>query len=124
MSATPFATTDQYLKRVEGGNASGPVISDTGNCTPLGPVVAVTNKASGGSIGTAATTVDVASVITVNQTTAGQTLTVPDHTGDVTGKYVIIVNIGNQSFTMASRTVAASTGIILMWTGSAWVWVA
>jgi len=80
----------------------------------------ISNKASGGAIGTAAATVDVASLFNVNQTTAGQTLTVPSLTNTTNGKTIHINNIGSVSFTLLGKTVETGTGIILRWTGSAW----
>lgn len=82
--------------------------------------VAVTNKASGGAIGTAAATVDVATIALVNQTTASQTLTVPDPTTTTAGKTFVVCNVGSQSFTMLSLTVTAGRGLYLVWTGAAW----
>lgn len=80
----------------------------------------ISNKASGGAIGTAAATVDVASLFNVNQTTSGQTLTVPNLTNATNGKTIHINNVGSASFTLLGKTVETGTGIILRWTGSAW----
>lgn len=80
----------------------------------------ISNKASGGAIGTAAATVDVASLFNVNQTTAGQTLTVPNLTNTTNGKTIHINNVGSTAFTLLSKTIEPGTGIILRWTGSAW----
>lgn len=80
----------------------------------------ISNKASGGAIGTAAATVDVASLFNVNQTTASQTLTVPNLTNTTNGKTIHINNVGSVPFTMLGKTVETGTGIILRWTGSAW----
>ena len=80
----------------------------------------ISNKASGGAIGTAAATVDVASLFNVNQTTAGQTLTVPNLTNTTNGKTIHINNVGSTAFTLLSKTIEPGTGILLRWTGSAW----
>ena len=80
----------------------------------------ISNKASGGAIGTAAATVDVASLFNVNQTTASQTLTVPNLTNATNGKTIHINNVGSASFTLLSKTIEPGTGILLRWTGSAW----
>lgn len=80
----------------------------------------ISNKASGGAIGTAAATVDVASLFNVNQTTASQTLTVPNLTNTTNGKTIHINNVGSASFTLLSKTIEPGTGILLRWTGSAW----
>lgn len=82
--------------------------------------LAISNKASGGAIGTAAATVDVASLFNVNQTTASQTLTVPSLTNTTNGKTIHINNVGSVSFTLLGKTVETGTGIILRWTGSGW----
>jgi len=80
----------------------------------------ISNKASGGAIGTAAATVDVASLFNVNQTTASQTLTVPNLTNATNGKTIHINNVGSASFTLLSKTIEPGTGILLRWTGLAW----
>lgn len=80
----------------------------------------ISNKASGGAIGTAAATVDVASLFNVNQTTASQTLTVPNLTNTTNGKTIHINNVGSTAFTLLSKTIEPGTGILLRWTGSAW----
>jgi len=82
--------------------------------------IVISNKASGGAIGTAAATVDVASLFNVNQTTAGQTLTVPNLTNTTKGKTIHINNVGSTAFTLLSKTIEPGTGILLRWTGSAW----
>lgn len=102
---------DQHVYRNSVGAAAGVV---------GGATVAITNKATGGTIGTAAATVDIAYFFTVNQTTASQTLTVPTPTDATAGKEIIVDNIGSQSFTMAGATVAANAPIRLLWDGVAW----
>jgi Chaperone of endosialidase len=85
--------------------------------------VDVANKATGGAIGTAATTVDVATNFNVDQTTTGQTLTIPSPTNTTTtkGKIVTINNVGTANFTLGSITVpAGSYGSAFVWTGSVW----
>lgn len=78
------------------------------------------NFATSGSIGTAATTVDVYSRININQTTPSITLTVPNPTN--TSTKVVEVWIGNKgttSFTLIpGGVVDTSTAVILKWTGS------
>lgn len=98
--------------------------TNTAGGVNLGPIVAVTNKATGGTIGSAATTIDVASIFNVTQTTASQTLTVADPTVAGENKIVTINNIGSQSFTFTgtglSTTIPAGHGIVLQWTGAAY----
>ena len=90
----------------------------------LGNTVAVTNKASGGTIGTAAATVDVARIITLNQTTAGQTVTIPDPTATTVVRDLYFINIGSQSVTVLGAALAAGIPRHAVWTGTAWKTVA
>jgi len=84
-------------------------------------MVSITNKATGGSIGTAAATVDIATLINVNQTTASQILTLPSPTNTTPGMVIGVVNTGTESFNIGSRTVADNSVILLFWwDGSAW----
>lgn len=106
MSAT-FQTVDPYIKRQELAGLSG-------------QPVAITNKASGGSVGSAATTVDIASQLNVNQTTASQTLTLPDPTNTSADTQISVNNVGSVSFVILSTTISPGAGIIAAWTGSAW----
>lgn len=99
--------TDPYIKRSELA-----LLGDN--------PIAVTNKATGGSIGTAATTVDIASSLNVNQTTAGQTLTLPNPTVTGLSHLIVVNNVGSVSFTVLSTVLAPGAGILVDWTGSAW----
>lgn len=85
-----------------------------------GDVAAVTNKATGGAIGTAAATVDITAQANVAQTTAGQVLTLPNPTDASAGKAYLVNNIGSQSFTMLGAVVAAGASLLAVWTGAAW----
>lgn len=81
----------------------------------------ISNKPSGGSIGTAATTVDIVSLINLNQTTAGQTLTVPNLTTATWGKIINISNVGSVSLTISpGGLLPPGKGAIMRWTGSDW----
>jgi hypothetical protein len=91
----------------------------------LKAIVAVTNKASGGSIGTAATTVDITNMITVNQTTASQALTMADPTVTGTIRSLKVFNIGSASFTLGGVTISAGGAAEYVWDGvSAWKYMA
>lgn len=74
----------------------------------------VANKPTGGIL-----TLGTSSLFNVNQTTAGQTITIPSPTGTI---YSIEVrNVGSVSFTLSpGGAVAAGNGAKLSWTGSAW----
>ena len=88
-------------------------------------VIAVTNKATGGSIGTAATTVDLGTVIAVNQTTASQTLTLPNPTDTTAGAVIVVLSVGSAGFTINGTVLTASNSTqakaIFVWTGAAWI---
>lgn len=106
-----FETTDSYVKRNE--------VQDEG------VAVDITNKASGGAVGTSATTVDVAGVLRVNQTTAGQALTLPTPTSTTVDHRITVINVGSASFTMYGRTLGANGSSDFMWNSTygtpAWV---
>src|ERR1035437_3337473 len=81
----------------------------------------IANKPSGGSIGTAANTVDKVSIFNVNQTTAGQTLTVPNLTANTTSKIIYIGNTGSVSFILSPGcNLSIGTGATLRWDGLQW----
>lgn len=105
--ADNFTQTDLYVKRTE---LEGLV----------GQIVTITDKPMGGSIGSAATTVDIASEININQTTAAQTLTLPSPTNTSAPLRTTVNNIGSTSFVMLSTTIAPGAGILVNWTGSAY----
>lgn len=102
-----FNNTDNYVHRNE-------------LTTLVGVVTAITNKAAGGSVGSAATTVDISSTLNINQTTAAQTLTLPDPTNTASANRVIVNNVGSTSFTLLSTVISPGAGIYVDWTGSAW----
>ena len=105
---TDFKNVDPYVRRSELS-----FLDDN--------VVTIANLASGGSIGTAATTVDVASSINVDQTTAGQSLTIPNPTNTAAGKTAFpLFNIGSTSFIVLSTTLQPGSGILVEWTGAAY----
>ena len=83
--------------------------------------VALTNFAANAAIGTAAATVDIASVITINQTTAGIALTLPSPTQTQSGRLLIVGNIGTQSVTVGGQVINVSSGLPFVWTGAAWI---
>jgi hypothetical protein len=96
--------------------------------------VAIANLATGGSVGSAATTVDVGSVLEINQTTAGQALTLPPPTNNTAhGRYLVTVNVGTVSFLIGDATLAQNLnlnpgaaaskgqGCVWEWDGTAWV---
>lgn len=94
--------------------------TNTAGGVNLGNAVSITNKASGGAIGTAAATVDVGSIFLVNQTTASQTLTLPSPTITTEYKLIVVANVGSQAFTMLGMSLGAGTSLAAIWTGAAW----
>lgn len=114
---------DAEIARVN--NTNEVVIANGGNNTRIGgpfriKVLPVANLSGGGAIGTAAATVDLYSSFDVNQTTAGQTISLPTPALATTGLEVSVSNVGSQSFTMLSATVAAGASLRAKWTGAAW----
>jgi hypothetical protein len=88
--------------------------------------VPVANLATGGSIGAAATTVDVAGVLVFAQSTAGQALTLPTPTTTATVLTITLVG-GTVDTTVAgvaagseSITLRAGEVITATWSGSSW----
>jgi len=83
--------------------------------------ISLPNFATSGSIGTAATTVDIAGFIIINQTTTGQTLTLPNPTANTKIRKLTIANTGTASFIIGTSTVKISSAFEFAWNGSAWV---
>jgi hypothetical protein len=84
----------------------------------------IANFTSSGSIGTAATTVDVADVIVMNQTTFTLTFTVPNPTTVATKRRWTFVNGGTASFTLFGRNVGPGEVLVVIWTGTGYRLVA
>jgi hypothetical protein len=90
-----------------------------GNKLTIGTIT-LTNFAANGAIGTAAATVDIASSFTINQTTAGITLTIPSPTINDIGQVLTIMNVGSVSVVINSVTVAAGRSVDVKWNGNSW----
>ncbi|MFN8317137.1 MAG: hypothetical protein U0T32_11890 [Chitinophagales bacterium] len=83
--------------------------------------IVISDLPSGGSIGTAANTVNKGSLFHINQTTSGQTLTVPNPTATNFSKFIYVLDIGSASFTLSpGGALTPGTGVILVWTGTNW----
>jgi len=81
----------------------------------------ISNKATGGSIGTAATTVDLYTNFNLHQTTAGQTLTVPNLTNPASGKIIQLNNTGTVTLILIpGGIIPIGYGVILRWDGTQW----
>ncbi len=87
----------------------------------LNSAITITDKPTGGAIGTAAATVDAYTTFNVNQTTASQALTLPSPTTTTAGRIVYINNVGSTSFTMYGTTIGTSGSNAFIWNGSAWI---
>lgn len=82
--------------------------------------LAVADLPAGGNIGAAAATVDILTSFNLNQTTAGQTITLPNPTDVTAGRQAVINNVGTQSFTLYTGTIPSQSGATLMWDGNSW----
>lgn len=81
----------------------------------------ISNKPTGGSIGTASTTVDVNTNFNLHQTTAGQILTVPNLTNASAGKIIQLNNTGTTSLILTpGGNMPVGYGVILRWDGTQW----
>jgi len=80
----------------------------------------ISDKASGGLIGTADATVDMYTSINLNQTTVGQTLSLPSPTDLTAGRMLKVNNIGTTSVTIATITIDPQQTTEFVWNGSAW----
>jgi hypothetical protein len=80
----------------------------------------IANLATGGVIGTAATTVDIGSAFNINQTTAGQALTLPSPTIADAGLLVKISNVGTASFTLNGQLMPVNATTEFLWNGTIW----
>lgn len=83
----------------------------------------ITNLATGGNIGTAATTVDIKTTFNINQTTANQIITLPSPTDTTAGRIVYVNNIGTVGFTILGSRVEAGQTSQFIWNGTAWKYV-
>jgi hypothetical protein len=84
--------------------------------------LSVSNIAAGGNIGTAAATVDQYTAFYIQQTTAGQVLTLPAPTSATPGKEATVGGgtSATQSFTMYGVVLAPGAFAKFFWDGAAW----
>ena len=88
--------------------------------------VALANFAANAVVGTAAATVDIASTLTINQTTANITVTLPNPTQPQAGRVLLILNSGTAALAVnipgiGPQKVFAGGSLVLTWSGAAWV---
>ena len=109
-------------------NDTGGIVNASG--TPMlsvGSQVAISNKGSSGSVGSAASTVDLAGVLVFSQTTANIALTLPTPTTASNVTTLILVNSGSAALRLTgaasgSDTMSLPAGQIgaMFWNGSLW----
>lgn len=85
--------------------------------------VALGNFAVNGAIGTAAATVDIASTITINQTTGNITLTIPNPLNLQQGRVLNISNIGTAQVKVGGQHITPKTGQSYVFHGAALGWI-
>jgi hypothetical protein len=117
-TATNIVSTNASTSNLLVTNATVTRLRVTGQ-TELG-AQSVANLAGGGDIGTAAATVDVGTVFNVDQTTANQTLTIPNPTDTVAGKIIYINNVGTVKFIVSGSQVEPGEGRQFIWNGTTW----
>lgn len=88
--------------------------------TILGAQLVVGDFPTGGVIGTAAATVDIKTIFSIAQTTAGQALTLPAPTSATLGHLAMVTNRGSASFTMYGVTIAPGTFAQFLYDTTAW----
>jgi hypothetical protein len=82
--------------------------------------VAVPNLLVNGAIGTAATISNYTSAITINQTTAGISATIPAPTSADT-TLLVVQNIGTVAITVAGTIIPIGKYTMFTWNGTTWV---
>lgn len=123
-------TTINSPNTVVGASAGSGLFTNNG--ATVNSTLAVANDSDGGSLGgtpgsplTAAQSVDIYTSISVNQTTASQTITLPTPTASTTyGRILYLSNIGTASFTFGTSTINPGTTATLIWSntnsGASW----
>ena len=88
--------------------------------TALG-IAALGNFATGGAIGSAATTVDIKTAFAIAQTTAGQVVTLPNPTDTARSAVALVINTGTAAFKVGDQSVKTDSAVLFVWDGAAWV---
>jgi hypothetical protein len=122
-----IATANRTITVEYGGNTSvNTVITsipfiDVNKADKVPNAFAISNLATGGAIGTALTTVDIYEKFNITQTTASQTITLPNPSAVTTNRKIVYVeNSGTVAFTIYGVQLAPSTHIALIFNGTAW----
>ena len=90
------------------------------NGSTLFETLSIADKPTGGSIGNKEATVDIYTAINLNQTTAGQTLSLPAPTNPTAGRILQVNNIGTASVTIGTITIDAQQTADFVWNGTQW----
>lgn len=93
---------------------------DVAGAEVLRPVT-LPNFAANGAIGASAATVDIASTITINQTTGNIALTIPNPTNAQQGRVLNISNIGTAQVRVGNQYITPKTGQSFVWVGGQWI---
>lgn len=104
-------TLDVIVNKLVGLNNTGSSVA------PL----TIANLPSGGAIGTAAATVDINNVFLINQTTTGQTITLPNPTNATLSQIITLSANSTASFIAYGNTIAAGSSASFLWNGSDWI---
>ncbi|HSW79001.1 MAG TPA: hypothetical protein VLF88_03245, partial [Candidatus Babeliales bacterium] len=121
-SSTLF-TVDTTNSKVTIGNAAGSGLF-TNNGGTINSTLALgdfnyTGSGNTGSIGSAATTVDIYTSISIAQTTTGQTLTIPTPTASTSyGRLLYLANVGTTSFLLSGIRIPQGNTATLVWSNS------
>ncbi|NJK70737.1 MAG: hypothetical protein HC932_00485 [Thermales bacterium] len=115
---------------VNGNSTLGDSNTDTTTVTnfvnsgsTLNTATVITNRPTGGSVGTAPTTVDISTNLNINQTTANQTLTLPNPTNTANGRILYVSNTGSAGFRMLGQRVESGQTRQAIWSSGSWRWV-
>jgi trimeric autotransporter adhesin len=121
-NTTLGATTGSLTVRnsnVTFGNAAGSGLFQNNGAT-RNATLALGDLAAG-SIGTAATTVDIYTSISIAPTASGRTYTLPTPTSATIGRVLYISNIsGTQTFIIGGTTFGTNSTATMFWNGTVW----
>ncbi len=100
------------------GNAAGSGVL-TNNGATLNSTLALGNFVGGGSIGTAATTVDIYTSISIFQTTVNQTLTIPTPTANTNyGRLLYLSNVGTTGYNLGGVRIPPGNTATMVWSNT------
>ena len=108
------------------GNSNLAALNVSGSFTNAGSTLLTAdtsygNYPAGGAIGAANTTVDARTSFAISQTSAGQTLSLPNPTDTTAGRLVFVINTGSANFTMHGVSLNPNTSQSYIYNGSSWI---